>query len=401
MAAVPTPLPSVLWMPAHPATGALSMDRYWRELERERRAQMGPAQPGITCPLGDPSARREVGLTRWRVVRAWHKYAGYPWLVRRASRRPGIKVAHVLDHSFAHLLAQVPGEIYKVATVHDLAPLRDARELTAQQRARFRRTVEHLHAADIILADSRHSADEAGELLHLAPGKIQVLPLGVDVARFARHPSPAPPPVWRQELAGTRVLLSVGANADRKNLVSLPAIFRAAKALLPRTPLALLRVGDPLPGDLLGELHRELGEHGVIELGRAPDRDLVAAYQHADALILPSHLEGFGFPVLEAMAAECPVVCTNVTSLPEVGGAAALYFGPNDPAGAAGHLARLFCDEPWRRQKIAAGRVHADLFSWSEHFQKLIQIYQAAGDVLPPTFAPVPATAGTPDFTGS
>ena len=377
MAAVPFPPPTVLWLPAHPATGAVSMDRYWRELERERRTgNAAPGDPVISCPLGEPPALSALG---GRLTRAWNKYVGYPWKVRRASRRPGVKVVHVLDHSFAHLLAQVPEKVYRIATVHDLAPLRDGTGLSPGQVARFRRTVEHLRLADLVLADSRYSADEAIALLALDAKKVRVLPLGVDVGRFAPDAVPSTPPPWRERWAGRRVILSLGVAIQRKNLMVLPAVFRALKATNPDIPLALLRLGSALPGELLGALHSVLGKDGVAELGHVPEREVVAAYQHADALIFPSRIEGFGFPVLEAMAAGCPVVCTNVTSLPEVGGETALYFDPDEPAAAAAHLARLFNDGPQRSERIAAGLARVTNFSWSEHFRRLVEIYRSAG----------------------
>ena len=101
------------------------------------------------------------------------------------------------------------------------------------------------------------------------------------------------------------------------------------------------------------------------------------AYRHADALLFPSRLEGFGLPLLEAMAAGCPVVCTDVTSLPEVGGDAALYFSPDDPSEAAAHLARLFTDGRWCQQHIERGRARSADFSWTEHYHRLLQIYRA------------------------
>lgn len=366
---------TVLWLPSHPSMGAVSMDRYWRELERERCEQGTPDGWRIVSPLGAaPVETRRAG----RLARAWHKYVGYPLAAGRAARAPGGRVVHVLDHSFAHLLAGVPARGgFKVATVHDLAPMRDGAELTASQQARFRRTVENLRRADLVLADSRHSADEAVALLDLPPERTHVLSLGVSVERF--QPSAnggVPPPAWRKDWAGKKVVFSVGAAIRRKNLGVLPAVFQALQTSTSKQEMALLRVGQPLPTALRDELRAVLGPENVVELGLAPDAELVAAYQHADALLFPSRLEGFGFPVLEAMAAGCPVVCTNVTSLPEVGGDAALYFGPAEPAGAAAHLQRLFTDAAFRREQVRRGHAQAARFSWREHYRKLLDFYR-------------------------
>ena len=351
------------------------MDRYWRELERERCEQGVPEGWKIISPLGAPPAETSQA---GRLPRAWHKYIDYPLAARRAARRKGVRVVHVLDHSFAHLLAGIPSSgVFRVATVHDLAPLRDSTELTPGQRVRFRRTVENLRRADLVLADSRHSADEALDLLGLEPERIRVLPLGVHVERFMRPANERkPPPAWRKTWSSRKVILSVGVAAARKNLQVLPAILRDLKERAPDLNVGLLRVGPLLPAALREELQTVLGKAGLIELGFASEGDLVAAYQHSDALVFPSRIEGFGFPVLEAMAAGCPVVCTNVTSLPEVGGEAALYFAPDEPSTASTHLVRLFEDTALRDQTIALSKEQAAMFSWSEHYRQLLEIYQ-------------------------
>ncbi len=347
------------------------MDRYWRELERARRL---PPPIGmdwrIDCPLGPPpDGTQEKG--RWE--RAWQKYAIYPLKLRWAVHWKAVDVAHILDHSFAHLLASVPRRrVRKIVTVHDLAPLRDPTGLTPAQQRRFHRTVSHLHAADLLLADSQHSAAETTDLLGIPAAKIRVLPLGVDFAQFSTRLAASKDSALPPGLAGRKVVLSVGAAISRKNLEILPEIFRRMQV----DGLTLLRAGTALPPDLLAAVQAVLGKDGVIQLGPVSDATLVRAYQRADALVLPSRIEGFGFPVLEAMAAGCPVVSTDVTSLPEVGGEAALYFGPDDPAAAAGHLHRLLTDPALKARVVAAGLKRAAAFSWSRHFERLLEIYR-------------------------
>ncbi len=350
------------------------MDRYWRELERQRQRADNVQRPDveIRCPLGPPPARSQRG-PRWS--RILQKYVWYPCQAAVWSRAPSVDTVHVLDHSYAHLLARVPRGVRKIATVHDLAPLRDPSDLTASQSRRFRRTVDQLHRADMVLAVSRYSADEAMALLGLEPAKLHVLYEGVHIDSFARPPADAP--AWLAGLAGRRVIVSVGHVIERKNLQILPAVFRALRAGGTLEGVTLLRAGVPLPEPLRDELTAVLGPGGLVELGRVTDAELAAAYQRAEALVFPSRIEGFGFPVLEAMAAGCPVVCTNVTSLPEVGGGAALYFGPDDPGTAARHLRVLLTDPLERAARVAAGREQAASLSWERHYEQLLEIYRA------------------------
>jgi alpha-1,3-rhamnosyl/mannosyltransferase len=343
------------------------MDCYWRELERQRtRRTAGPVS--ITCALGQPPAESRESN---RLIRVAQKYYLYPWLTHRATR--GVDALHILDHSYAHLLTAAPRRgVYKIVTVHDLAPLRDPGTLGAGQQDRFRRTVDHLHQADLLLADSAHTAREAADLLGLPAAKLRVLPLGVDCERFEAPPA-ARAPGLPAELLGRTVVLSVGAVIPRKNLALLPAIFQAAGL----DGVTLLRVGAPLPRELAAELRMTLGAGGLVELGYVPEALLVRAYQRASALLLPSRIEGFGFPVLEAMAAGCPVICTNVSSLPEVAGGAALYFAPDDPAEAGAHLRQVVADPDLRATLVAQGRQQAKLFSWDRHYDRLTSFYQA------------------------
>jgi glycosyltransferase involved in cell wall biosynthesis len=95
---------------------------------------------------------------------------------------------------------------------------------------------------------------------------------------------------------------------------------------------------------------------------------LVRLYQSSDVFFMPSLLEGFGLPILEAMAAGCPVVSSNASSLPEVAGDAALLFDPARPQDATDHLHRLAGDSQARSELRNKGRVRARSLSWERHF---------------------------------
>ena len=124
---------------------------------------------------------------------------------------------------------------------------------------------------------------------------------------------------------------------------------------------------------------RELNLSGdaVIEIPH-PDHDQLAAlYSRAHALVFPSYCEGYGWPVLEAEACGCPVICSNVTSLPEVAGDAGILLAPDDHRGYADAILSL-SDYDTRTKRIAAGLAHAAQFSEARMFDAYLQLYQRA-----------------------
>ncbi len=104
----------------------------------------------------------------------------------------------------------------------------------------------------------------------------------------------------------------------------------------------------------------------VCFLGYRPFKELPALYQGATALVFPSLFEGFGMPVLEAMNSGCPVICSNVTSLPEIAGDAALFIDPTDPSALAEAILRLLTQPALREELIKRGRVQSTKFSWTD-----------------------------------
>ena len=138
--------------------------------------------------------------------------------------------------------------------------------------------------------------------------------------------------------------------------------------------VTLVRAGHKLPESLANDIRQQAT---LIELDRASDAQLAAWYAHATATLIPSTHEGFGLPVLEAMQLGCPVVCARATSLPEVGGDAALYFDLDDlPSGNAA-CRLLLNDSAERQRRSEASREHVKDFSLQAHWNGLQRIYQS------------------------
>ncbi len=339
------------------------MLRHWRELEQTAREHPLP-DVDIFCPLGAAPPPRPIAS---RFIRAWYKYFAYP---RIAAGLRDVDIVHVLDHSFAHVLRGVPAGVRKIVTVHDLAPLED-HSLTPVQEARFRKTLGWLRVADLLLCDSTYTASRVREFVG-AGAPIEVLLMGVNSESF-RQERPFPPDL---PLPPYPRILSVGSCIPRKNLQVVPAILREVVAQ--SGPVSLLRVGEPLPPELRAAITQILPAERLVEYGRASDEDLASIYQASDVLVFPSTLEGFGLPLIEAMAAGCAVVSSRSSSLPEVGGEAALYFDARNPDEAAARIIEILEQPALRESLRRRGRERVSDLSWENHWRKTADIYRAA-----------------------
>lgn len=336
------------------------MNRYWKEVAQ--CASQCPSQYAFRSAIHQPYI---YSPRSGRAGRVFAKKVVYPLQVKAAARSG---VAHVLDHSYAHMLRHVPRHVAKVVTLHDLIPLREPEGLSAASVAGFRRRVGFLREADVIVSVSDHSKREAVELLGIDPAKIHVSPNGV------RAPGPASPPL--SPGVSPPYILSVGSTLRRKRLDLLPAILREVRRTLPG--MKLIRVGNALPPSLAAQVRESAGNDALEERGIVDDAELGSLYANSHAFLLTSSHEGFGLPVLEAMAAGCPVVCAATTSLPEVGGDAVLYFDLGQPEEAAAKIVRL-AEEPLLRQAmVAAGLERAGRFTWEKHFSGLMEAYELA-----------------------
>lgn len=359
---------SVTWIPAHPIYGAVSMRRYWQKLDESRRADDRFQIQSLIHPTDIPIPSGVWGMA----ARYWHRNIAYPALLRRNFTGT---LAHVLDHSWADMLPHTPPGTLKIATVHDLIPLRFPGELSPSQKQRFRTWINHLTQADAIISVSHYTKQEIQHFLPVPGEKIRVIPCGVDLPDDAVFETPvntryAPP--------GTVLLGSIGSTITRKNLSILPDALGRLRATTGRK-ISLIRVGAKLPAALAEELRKTLGEDGLVELGHLSDQEVGDFYRSMDAVVVPSLYEGFGLPVLESLAWGTPVVSSNATSLPEVGGEEALYFDPNSPAELAARLEEIITGQlpsDWRSK----ARARASGFSWRSSLEQIFAIYEAVID---------------------
>jgi alpha-1,3-rhamnosyl/mannosyltransferase len=312
-------------------------------------------------------------LSRWSRRREFLRLPGCP--VRLFQRPLTFWLPRQVD--LFHSLAQRPPVFRfrrEVVTVHDAFPITGRDYSTPEFQRRFSALLrEAVGRAARVITDSGYTARQLERHCGVERARLRTIPCGVD------EPEPTLAPDQRLEErerlvgAGNEMLLMVGNLETRKNVVN----ALRALALLPERYRLALAGGD---GYGAAAVHAAIAEQGldgrVVRLGFVSAERLPLLYECASALLFPTLEEGFGFPVLEAMAHGLPVVTSNTSSLPEVGGDAALYVDPLDPAGIAAQAARAVEDRPLRQELIEKGRARARQFTWRRAAEAVLEVYR-------------------------
>jgi len=248
-----------------------------------------------------------------------------------------------------------------VTTFYDLAAYRYPALYDPAERPIYDRLVPAAAARSAaIVAISEATKRDLVEFLHVPEAKIVVTPLGAD-PRVRPVPEAAAIVAERFGLRQPYLLACVGSGHPRKNLKAVIEAFRT----LGDGDLGLAIVGsadrDP---EARAALERSPARDRIVLLGHVPEDDLPAIYSAAVIFCFPSLYEGFGLPVLEAMACGTPVVCSNASSLPEVAGHAAVLIDPHEPSALAEAVRTLLANVAHRQALAAAGLARAREFTW-------------------------------------
>ena len=320
-----------------------------------------------------PNASRTLGATevasapRGLLGAAWFDSLRVQSLIRR--HRPDI------FHGPSHILPlqKLPGVKY-VVTVHDLTYEVMPEQYGWKHRYYYAWQVPRsIRMADAIVADSHNTKKDIIHYYKAQPERIHVVHLGVADHFYQAAEGPG------ERLIAGRYFFSVTTHPTRKNILgALEAFARFAAG----SDLSYVIAG------LMGERHRQellacaerLGVRQKIMLfGYADDHQLINLYRNAEFLAYPSFYEGFGLPVVEAMACGCPVIVSNASSLPELMPDDEWLVDPRNPADMAGKMQRLLAlTTAQRRELMEKNQKHARNFTWDKTAKKMIEIFEMA-----------------------
>jgi glycosyltransferase involved in cell wall biosynthesis len=271
------------------------------------------------------------------------------------------------------------GYRHTIITVHDLTFLLYPQFLTAQSRRYYNGQIAWaVKRATAISADSQATKSDLMALLGVPPEKIEVIYLGLD-AEFQQVDcgDAGGATVLAQHGLRPGYILFVGTFEPRKNV---PGLLRAYAHILHVAPDAPPLVLAGRKGWLFGDTHRliqELRLEGSVRiLPEWPQKHLPMLYQYAGVFVLPSHYEGFGFPVLDAMGCGTPAVVANRASLPEIAGDAGLLVDPDNAEGIAHGILRVLDDSQLRSDMVQKGLRQATRFSWANTAAATLALYR-------------------------
>lgn len=265
-----------------------------------------------------------------------------------------------------------------VVTVHDLGPLTHPEFFTKSRPWLRRRALQQAvdHAAAIVSVSkvtAEALQDLAGSPVY---DRLHIIPEGVSEPFFAAQDTACLSGVSGLPSHGEPYFLWTGSLNPRKNLRN---VLRAFEAVADQIPQHLVLAGGLGwdHGDVLAGINDSRFSARIHRPNYVTDEQLRALYQHADGFIYVSLMEGFGLPILEAMASGCPVITSNLSSMPEVAGDAALLVDPYAPDMIADAMKHLALNKVLQSDLTARGKKRAEMFTWRNCAERMLDVYHS------------------------
>ncbi len=360
----------VLLIGNYPHDGQESMQRFAAMMGDGLRAAGVPVELLVPEPCFGNLKKSGTGLGKW--LGYFDKFLLFPNRLRRklATLKSGQAtdlVVHICDHSnafYTRFLQDVP----HVVTCHDLLAVRSARGEIPENPTRWSgRRLQEMVASGLALArqvvcDSEATQRDVLRLISLPEDRVSVITIG-----FNYPYSPMPETEARARVAvlitsSQPYILHVGGNQWYKNRLGVFRIYAQALAMNPGLP-DLVMAGKPFTAEMESYVTANRLQERVRCVEGCSNEDLRALYSLADLLFFPSLAEGFGWPVIEAQACGCPVLCSNLEPFPEVTRGTASMGDPGDESGFAAELLRLLAEPSARAQLAAQGLDNARRFA--------------------------------------
>jgi glycosyltransferase involved in cell wall biosynthesis len=318
------------------------------------------------------------------IQKYYERYWNYPLRLMQQN----VDLFHVIDHSDGHLLYwlnRLPQPT--VITCHDLINLVQPKTFKGLARlpgismAAWQWAIRGMLKADRVITVSTHTAQDVLNSLPIDPAQISVVPNAVE---SIFEVLPAEEILKYRDLYGVKpetfCLLNVGSNNTRKNVsIVLKTLLILHNQGL---PIHFWKVGSDFNDEQKQFILTNNLSSKISYLGKPDKQSLVALYNAADVLVAPSLYEGFGMTILEAMACGTAVVTSNVTSLPEVAGDAAILVDPTDAAAIATAITLLYQAPHIREEYIQKGLRRVQQFTWERTAQQIVNVYEQVYTIL-------------------
>lgn len=361
-----------------------SMDLFGEMLARTLRAHHRDAVDAVSiCP---PLARRFSRLPFFpgRLTHNLDRLLNRTWHYPRLARRQSFDFYHVVDHSYAQLVHALPADRTGVFC-HDLDTFRCLLEPGRERRPRwFRAMARHIlcgmQKAAVVFHTTEQVREEIVRYGLLDPARLVQAPPGPAPDFTPDSGEPEPPVEALHSLSGAPFCLHVGSCIPRKRIDVLLNVFAAVRAGHPH--LRLVQVG----GQWTAAQQQQIAQLGiadaVVQVRGLERRAIASLYRTAAMVLLPTEAEGFGLPIIEALACGAAVIASDIPVLREVGGDAVVFAPVGDVPAWAAAVSRLLTSPATAPSRSLRLR-QAARYSWEEHVRTILEAYQRLSGVVP------------------